>query len=126
MVVGRLTANGLPDTTFDGDGRAVAGLSLIATIQIGGEAHVVLDDGSIVVSAGNRLVKFGADGIQDTAALKTVFSTNILRYRSTVGRSAASERDSFRTIWYHDAEDRPNAGRDVFCGRTRSCGIWQQ
>lgn len=77
VVVGRLTANGLPDTTFDGDGRAVAGLSLIATIQIGGEAHVVLDDGSIVVSAGNRLVKFGADGIQDTAALKTVFSTNI-------------------------------------------------
>lgn len=77
VVVGKFNADGSRDLTFGYEGRTSASLSSSTSDRTGGEAHVVLADGSIVVSAGSRLIKFGANGVQDTSAYKSVIATTI-------------------------------------------------
>jgi uncharacterized delta-60 repeat protein len=77
VVVGKFNADGSRDTTFGYEGRTSAQLSSSTSDRTGGEAHVVLADGSIVVSAGTRLIKFGANGVQDTSASRSVIATSI-------------------------------------------------
>lgn len=77
VVVGKFNADGSRDTTFGNDGRTSVPLSSSTSDRTGGEAHVVLADGSIVVSANTRLIKFGANGVLDTSASKSVIATSV-------------------------------------------------
>lgn len=77
VVVGKFNADGSRDMTFGFEGRTSTQLSSSTSDRTGGEAHVVLADGSIVVSAGTRLIKFGANRVQDTSASKSVIATTI-------------------------------------------------
>ena len=109
VLVTKFNADGSPDTTFDGDGRALAALSDSVQFRNGGEAHVVLADGSIVVSASSRLIKFGANGVQDTAAFRNVMATsvsdivalsgdNLLLAGQVSGRFGVAEVDADRKL----------------------------
>ncbi len=73
LLVARLNANGSFDNTFDLDGVRVEPISGFVNSFTGGEAHVVQADGSIVVSAGGRLLTFDASGNHPANGFTNVF-----------------------------------------------------
>ncbi len=76
LMLARYQANGSLDTSFDSDGFSLAFLATGTSNQVGGEAHAVLSDGSIIVSAANRLFKFSSSGVHDTSATKSIPGRN--------------------------------------------------
>lgn len=86
LLVARLNANGTLDSSFDGDGIQTEGLSGVLSDPIGGESHLVQSDGSILVSAGGRILTFSSTGVYQSLEFTNIFGfSNIADMKLTSG-----------------------------------------
>lgn len=84
LLVARLKADGTLDGNFDADGIKTEGLSGVLSDPIGGESHFVQADGSILVSAGSRMLTFNSMGVYQSAEFTNIFGfSNIADMKST-------------------------------------------
>lgn len=126
----KVTAEGLPDGGFDGDGEAAADLG--SAFQVGG-GLAVRDDGKAIVSGGSgagsvsemAMTRFDANGLVDTDFAFSGFSTNPLdavRSELAVHADLQSDGKILTTGISFDPAD-PGALADVIAVRFSSNGL---